>query len=217
MPFENFYNLTLAEAKNLGNAIGCDFSVILKSENLRRNSFAKSVYYEAYAAVFLVSSRTGKLVFWNLRNFEEKTAEEADQKLEQSIGKLADEIKKQAADFYLLESGEVSLPKIEELPVDNSPEARDFTPPLPYKRLRPQYTKIADLYGIAATVEATVDIDENGQVTRIDITRWAGFELDEAVAKVITKMTWRPASRNGKTLPLRVLLRYNFRKIEKDE
>jgi hypothetical protein len=30
-------------------------------------------------------------------------------------------------------------------------------------------------------------------------------------------MQWRPASRDGKALPLRVLLRYNFKKIEDGE
>ena len=33
-PFENIFNLSTAEAKTLGNAIGCDFFIILKTENL---------------------------------------------------------------------------------------------------------------------------------------------------------------------------------------
>jgi hypothetical protein len=49
------------------------------------------------------------------------------------------------------------------------------------------------------------------------ITRWAGFELDESVAKAVRSMNWRPAERNGKPLPVRFLLRYNFKKIEKDD
>jgi hypothetical protein len=30
-------------------------------------------------------------------------------------------------------------------------------------------------------------------------------------------MNWRPAERNGKTLPMRFLLRYNFKKAEQDK
>jgi hypothetical protein len=49
------------------------------------------------------------------------------------------------------------------------------------------------------------------------IVRWAGFGLEEAVERAVRSMNWRPAMRNGKALPMRVLLRYNFRKVEKDE
>jgi hypothetical protein len=38
--------------------------------------------------------------------------------------------------------------------------------------------------------------------------------LDEAVARNIEKMNWRPAERNGKFIPLSILLRYNFKKID---
>jgi TonB family protein len=105
---------------------------------------------------------------------------------------------------------------LEELPAENSPEARNFRPPLPYKRIRPDYTKIANLYGVEATVDAEIDVDENGKILNIEIVRWAGFGLDESVAETIRKMQWRAASRDGKTLPVRVLLRYNFKKIEND-
>jgi len=57
-------------------------------------------------------------------------------------------------------------------------------------------------------------VDENGRILDTEIVRWAGFSLDEAVDKTIRQMNWKPADRNGKTLPMRVLLRYNFRKIE---
>jgi hypothetical protein len=52
---------------------------------------------------------------------------------------------------------------------------------------------------------------------RIGITRWAGYGLDESVIKTINEMQWRAASREGKALPIRVLLRYNFKKIEKED
>lgn len=217
LSYENIFNLTKEEAKNLGSAIGCDYFVLLKADNLRRTSLVKSDYFESYIVLYLVSSRTGRLVFWTLKSFEDETANEADRQLEHSVDDLVKEIKLQMANFYKNEVNEVSPRNIEELPAEDSPEIKNFQSPLPYKRLRPQYTRIADLYGITATVEATIDLDERGNIIEIEISRWAGYELDESVKKVINEMQWRPASRNGKTLPIRVLLRYNFKKIEKDE
>ncbi len=109
------------------------------------------------------------------------------------------------------------LPTPEELPDENSPEAKNFRTPLPYRRLSPEYTAMANLYDITATVDSLVDLDENGKITRIEITRWAGYGLDESVAATIRKMQWRAAERNGKQLPIRVLLRYNFKKIDHDD
>jgi outer membrane biosynthesis protein TonB len=62
-----------------------------------------------------------------------------------------------------------------------------------------------------------VDLNEKGDITDLEITRWAGFGLDENVIAVVRSMNWRPAERNGKPLKIRFLLRYNFKKIEKDD
>jgi Gram-negative bacterial TonB protein C-terminal len=211
--FENPFNLQTKDSQNFGNAVGCDFFVILKSENLRRASLVKSDYYESYIAVYLVSTRTGKLVFWTLKSFEDENSSDADKKLSASIENLADEISTKINSVYKAEFNEKPPVKLEELPEENSPEAQNFRSPLPFKRLRPAYTSTANLYGITATIDALVDLDENGKITQIEITRWAGYELDESVNKTIREMQWRPASRDGKTLPIRVLLRYNFKKV----
>lgn len=213
---ENIYNLSLEEAKSLGTAIGCDFFIILKTENLRRTSFAKPLYFDSYAAIYLVSSRTGRLVFWTLNRFESETVISADAQLFNSIPTLIDNLKTQIKTINQNEIAESTPPNIEELPEENSPESKNFKSPLPFKRMAPVYKRLANLYGIAATVDALVDLDENGKIMRIEITRWAGYDLDESVKETIQKMNWRPASRNGKTLPIRVLLRYNFKKIEKE-
>ena len=105
---------------------------------------------------------------------------------------------------------------IEEMPADDSPAAKNFRSPLPYRRLSPQYTTTAYLYSVAATVDIEVDFDETGKILRTEIVRWAGFGLDEAVTETVRKMNWRPATRAGKPLPIRVLLRYNFKKIEEE-
>lgn len=213
----NIYNLSIVEARNLGRAIGCEFFIAGKAETLRRASLSKPDYYESYTVVYLVSSRTGQLVFWKLSSFEGENPDAAEKKLQASIENLAAEISVNLKSSLQKELSETPLPKIAELPAENSPDAKIFRSPLPYRRIKPEYTSAANLYGVAATVDALVDLDENGSIARIEITRWAGFGLDESVTETIRKMQWRAAERDGKALPIRVLLRYNFRKIEDDE
>ena len=214
--YENPFNLSLKEAKNLGTAIGCDYFLLVKTQTLRRYSFEKKEFYESFAAVYMVSSRTGRLVFWKLATFEAEDSQNAEKKLFASISNLATEIS-QKLKVVAKEANQPSADNFEQLPNENSPEAKDFRPPLPYKRIRPEYTKTANLYSIEATVDIEADIDENGNVAHSEIIRWAGFGLDESVAETVRKMNWRPAERSGKSLPTRVLLRYNFKKIADDE
>ncbi|HSK73846.1 MAG TPA: TonB family protein, partial [Pyrinomonadaceae bacterium] len=115
------------------------------------------------------------------------------------------------------ELDEKAAPKIAELPEENSPEAKNFRPPLPFKRVKPEYTATANLYRIEATIDILVDVDASGEILRMEIARWAGYGLDESVSETVRKMQWRGAERDGKFLPMRVLLRYNFRKIEDEE
>jgi TonB family protein len=211
------FNLTQDESKLIGSAVGCNTFLLVKAETQRRTSSSKSGYYESYAALFLVSSRTGHLIWWRLVNSEGDTATASESQLLNSIGKLAGEISQGWKDWLrmdVLQDANLNYP---ELPVEGSPEAKNFRAPIPYLRIKPEYTRLAYLYDAKGTVEVMVDLDEKGKVVKTEITRWAGFGLDDAVIDAIRKMNWRPATRNGRPLPSRFLLRYNFKKIEKDQ
>lgn len=214
--YENPFNLTTSEAKNIGAAIGCNYFLLVKYASLRRFSLKKGEYFEAYSVVYLVSSRTGNLVFWKLNSFAGEKSAEAEKKLSDSIDDLAKEVSEalQAAKSKELLSAENR--NIKELPLENSPEAKNFRPPLPFRRIKPEYTATANFYDIEATIDILVDVDENGKILKTEIARWAGYGLDESVTEAVKKMNWRPAERDGKTLPTRVLLRYNFKNIEED-
>ncbi|HEY8560868.1 MAG TPA: energy transducer TonB [Pyrinomonadaceae bacterium] len=213
---EKPFNMTTEEAKIVGAAIGSDFFLLVRSENLTRFSLEKKEYFESYAAVYAVSARTGRLVFWKLQSFTGSDAKTAEKLLFESIGELAKEISVRLPVVAKEESTEKSV-RLAEIPADNSPDAMDFRAPLPFRRLSPPYTPTANLYSVAATVDIEVDFDEAGVITRTGIARWAGFGLDESVAETVRRMNWRPATRGGKPLPIRVLLRYNFKKIEKED
>jgi Gram-negative bacterial TonB protein C-terminal len=210
---ENIFNLTKVEAKNIGAILGCDYFLLIKSANQRRVALSKNDYYESFAVIYVISSRTGRLVDWNLQTFEAEKESEAEKLLLASTDQAANKIGEKLKLINKQEPNETNALKIEEVPDENSADAKNFCPPLPFKRFKPEYTRLAYLYSVAATVEIELDLDENGKILRTEIVRWAGFGLDESVTETVRKMNWRAAERNGKTLPMRILLRYNFRKV----
>ena len=210
--YEKPFNLTTNDSKNIGVRIGCDYFVLIKSDSLRRYSFAQKEFYESYAAIFVVSSRTGHLIFWKIVSREGENIKDSNKFLLDSAKDLSREIAGEIQKNRETKTNKTE--EFEELPEANSPAAKNFRPPLPYNRIRPEYTAAANLYSVEATVDILVDVDENGEILQTEIVRWAGFGLDESVAETVRKMNWKPASRDGENLPIRVLLRYNFKKIE---
>jgi outer membrane biosynthesis protein TonB len=60
-----------------------------------------------------------------------------------------------------------------------------------------------------------VDVGVDGEVGQVQVVRWAGFGLDEATMATVHQLHFFPAMRDGTAVPMRVLLRYNFRKPPK--
>ena len=208
------FNLSADEAKEIGAAVGCDAFIFVRAETQRRSSFEREKYFETAAPIYVVSSRTGRLIFWKLQKFEAGSAAKSEQALFDSAEALAVEIADRIKSAIKSEIAEPGPTSIESVPDENSPEAKNFRAPIPYRRIKPDYTALAAFYNIAATVEITVELDASGTIQRTEITRWAGYGLDESVEKAVRQMNWRPAERSGKTLPMRFLLRYNFKKLD---
>lgn len=218
----NEFNLTIDEAKNLGVLIDCNFLLLIKSETVRRSSFQKNVYFESYAIVFVVSAQTGRLISWRDDYFEASTIAASEKLLLFETKNIAAQIAAQILETNETERAAraanslVNARLIEDLPNETVVAAQNFRDPLPFKRLHPAYTKAAGRRDVEATVDVVAELDEQGAVTHTKIARWAGFELDEAAANTVRKMQFRPALRDGKPLAIRILLRYNFRKLEKE-
>lgn len=210
------FNQTAGETRSAGNVIGADILIFVKVETQRRSSFEKPKYFESSAALFLTGARSGELFHFELRKAEKDTPEEAFDALLTDTETTADAITSLIPDLYRQELNARSDITIE----DHSRSAeQDKTtrPPMPYRQIKPTSTGEAFLFGIHATIDAEAGIDANGTISDIRVIRWAGYGLEKAVTDAIRKMTWRPAERNGKNLPMRVMLRYNFTKIEKTE
>lgn len=216
MGLETPFNLTTDQTRNAGSAIGCDAIILVKADVQRRGAFGEKTYWEASPAVFILGSRTGMLLDFHHRDVQGRDEKEALSKLAADADAFANLL---AADLRRMAEEEIKRAAAEKIE-DHSRNTEDdagLRPPMPYQRITPEYTPLAELYAIRATVDAEVDIDSAGNVQRVAIVRWAGYGLDTSVTIAIRKMNWRPAERSGKTLPMRVLLRYNFTKIEKDE
>ncbi|MEP6718365.1 MAG: TonB family protein [bacterium] len=214
-------NLSLSEARNLGAVLGCDFFLLGDAQTLRRSPSTGPVYFESYAAIFLVSARTGRLILWERPNFRAATSAAAERFLLSEISSAAlrtrilvatrraeqDERAKRA---IIVES---EVPIIEEAPDDDRVAAAEgLRLPKPYRRFVPAYPETAAAAEAEAIVDVLVDLDSGGEVTRAEVVRWAGFGLDTATLETVHKLHFFPALREGTAVPIRVLLRYNFRK-----
>jgi TonB family protein len=219
-------SLSLSEARELGAALGCDFFILGDAQTLRRSPSTGPVYFESYASIFLVSARTGRLIRWERPDNRAATAAAAEQALlaELSVGNIninpayTISIHRAQED----ERGERELTTAEQVPVieaapddDKSAAAEGLRLPRPYRRLIPPYPDSAAVAEVEAVVDVLVDLDAEGEVTRVEVERWAGFGLDEATVETVRRLHFFPAKRNGVAIPIRVLLRYNFRKPPK--
>jgi TonB family protein len=211
-------NLTIEEARNLASAVGCDFFLTGIAQTLRRSPSNTPVYFESYASLFLVSARTGKLVFWERQEFHRPTASEAEQALLNSFSAATTRERYQSTIRRIAEEErnfrataiDRSAPVIELMP--DVEAGSGVRAPRPFRRPKPPYPDAAAHDQVEATVDVLVDIDARGKVGQIEIARWAGYGLDESVVNTVKQMDFFPALRDGVAIPMRVLLRYNFRK-----
>jgi hypothetical protein len=208
------FNLTIEQSKALGAAIGCDLFVLVSSATLRRSSSERPEYFEASASTFAVSARSGHLVQWRLLRFEASRPERAEKMLDASIAPFARALSSKLKDALDAEMAVLPPAAMAEATDPSLTDDRTFRAPVPYRRLKPLYTRDAYLFDIAATVDIVVDLNAAGSILRTEVVRWAGFGLDESVETAVRSMNWRPAERNGKPLPMRFLVRYNFKKID---
>jgi TonB family protein len=214
-------NLSLDEARHLGSVLGSDFFLVGDAQTLRRSPSAGPIYFESYASLFLVSSRTGRLITWVRPVFESTTVGAAESALMARLtsAEIRDQLIQMVEQAHRLERGQrelshtTAVPVIDEAPDDEKvAEAEGLRLPRPYRRFTPAYPESAAKAEAEATVDVLVDLDKEGEVKRVEIARWAGFGLDESTVETVKRLHFFPAKRNGVSIPLRVLLRYNFRK-----
>jgi TonB family protein len=218
--YQGSLNLELQQARDLGAAIGCDFYFLVAAQTVKRSPSSGADYFESFASVFIVSAITGRLVLWERPIFRDDAAEKSEKALLAFLSSdetrqrylvvirrtLEDERAQRAA------AVENTAPVIDVMSDEPSDGNAAVRAPRPYRRLKPPYPETAGTAEVEAIVDALVDIDARGEVSRVEIARWAGYGLDQSVLDTVKQMHFFPAMRDGVAIPMRVLLRYNFRK-----
>ena len=221
--YDGSINMNREEARRVGSAIGCDFFITGKLEVLTRSERKGASHEEAFAGVMIVDGRTGDLAVFDFISEKAPTREVALNTVEKSMVERAtgyiDRIIQVRARGQLPGSaaptnhGTTAGDLIEDMPNEDSPRAVGFKPPQFLNRVKPGYTSEAEQADITATVEVMVVFRSTGEMGGIEVTRWAGFGLDESAASAIRRLQYTPALRDGKPISIRAMIRYNFRRV----
>jgi TonB family protein len=164
------------------------------------------------------------LILWERPLERRDTAEEAEKALLESLSSAGTSNRYRVAVRRTLEDERSQRESAVETPVsmievmsdeDGTRDKKDVRAPRPYRRFKPAYPETAARAEVEAVVDVLVDIDVHGEVRKIEIARWAGYGLDQSVIDTVRQMHFFPAMRDGIPIPMRVLLRYNFRKPPK--
>jgi len=213
--YDGSINLSTDEARRLSAAIGCDFLIIGKSETLTRSERERESHQETYAGVFIVEARSGALAMFDFISENAATPAAAELALINRLTARAPVYVKRMIErrLSIQTPPRYFIEEIEDLPDPDSPRATGFKPPEFLNRVKPEYSSAAEQADITATVEARVVFNTNGEIGQVQITRWAGFGLDESAEHAISQLKFQPATRDGKPVGARALIRYNFRRL----
>jgi hypothetical protein len=81
--------MATAEARTLGAVMGSDFFVLGDAQTLRRSPSSGAIYFESYASIFVVSSRSGRLVDWQRLSFQAAAQDAATKLLVNALSQAA--------------------------------------------------------------------------------------------------------------------------------
>lgn len=210
-------NLNREEARRIGAAIGCDFFITGKAEAITRQ--AAEPFAEAIIGVMIVDGRSGQLASFDFIAEKAATTQAA---MAGAIKTIAARAAIYIEEMIAFRSAREKIPpisneRIEDIPEEGSPRSAGFNPPEFLSRVKPEYTDEAGRADISATVEALVVFRANGEVGQIEITRWAGFGLDESAIRAIRQLEFKPATRDGRAVSVRAMVKYNFRRVNESE
>ena len=209
-------NLNREEARALGGSLGCDYYLLGRVLNMRRLGAANEAYFETLAGIFLVETRSGRLVLFDLATARSESEAgayaSAAEVIKQRVTQYAQAIRV-AVEQHADEAQARPAPAGEPIEIiDGEVSAKGLTPPVFYQRAKPAYTDEAALADVTATVELTAVFGVDGHVGSVEIARWAGYGLDEAAIATVRGLRFKPAERDARAVSVRALVRYTFRR-----
>lgn len=221
--YDGSINMSREEARRIGAAVGCDFFITGKAEAVARSESKNDSHIEVILGVIIVDGRSGDPAYFDFIEEKAATADAALNKATDSLKSKATLYAEKMAEWRdTREALKAASPSkdtiteiVEEIPQEGSTQSEGFKPPEFLGRVKPEYTSQAERADISATVEASVVFRANGEVGQIEITRWAGFGLDESAMAAIRKLKFKPATRDGKAVSVRATVQYNFRRVDR--
>lgn len=217
--YDGSINMSKDEARRVAAAIGCDFFIVGKTEALTRSARENESHEEAYAGVMIVDGKTGLLAAFDFVSAKGDTRAAALNGLAEKLSARVPGYVNQLTQLNATKE-QIRIParsqggeRIEDMPDEGSVRALGFAPPEFLTRVKPEYTPEAEQANLTATVEAMVVFRLNGEVGHCEIVRWAGFGLEESAERAIRQLRFKPATRDGKPVSVRALIRYNFRRV----
>ena len=224
LAYDGSINMNADQARRLASAVGCDFFVVGKAEVLTRSEREKESHEEAYAGVFFVDARDGSLAAFDFLSDKESAREAALNGIVKQLGaraagyidrliqlRVSALISSSATSTTTRASSKIEF--IEDIPDEGSARSTGFKPPEFLNRVKPEYPHEAESADITATLEARVVLRSNGEIGEIQFTRWAGFGLEESAERAIRQLKFKPATRDGRPISVRAVVRYNFRRV----
>jgi len=214
-------NMSRDEARGLGAAIGCDFFIIGKKDLSARSEEKGESHEEAILGMMIVDGRTGALATFDFLSEKAPAKEAALAALTKALdGRAASYVdsmsRSRAAREAMNRPNARSSESVMDMPDAESALGAGFKPPEFLNRAKPEYTLAAERADINATVEAQAVFRANGEVGEVEIIRWAGFGLDESAERAIRSLKFKPATRDGQPISVRAMVRYNFRRVERN-
>jgi TonB family protein len=88
----------------------------------------------------------------------------------------------------------------------------DVSAPVPTKKVNPGYTEEAIRARIEGIVQLAVVVREDGKVGDVTVTRSLDevYGLDAEAVKAAKQFEFKPGTKNGKPVPVRVTLEFTF-------
>lgn len=216
--YDGSINLSKEDARRVGAALGCDFFIIGKAETVTRSERENQSHEETLIGLMMVDGRSGQLAVFDFIAEKSTTREASLDGAAKTLAARAPGYVDRILEFRAARSRIQTLSSsatdtVEDVPDESSARSVGFISPVFLNRVKPEYTPEADRAGISATVEAKVVFRRNAEVGEIEITRWAGFGLDESAARAIRQLKFKPATRDGQPVSVRAVIRYNFRRV----
>lgn len=203
-------NLSRDEARALGLSLGCDFFIIGKVLLARRIDAADKFFFEAFSGMFLIETRSGRLVKFLFARAKSGQEQEARTQLVSAINSQWKTFSEVINNTNSAQQESANSTEQEQI-IDLDTAQAKVTPPIFYQRLKPAYNDDAKLAAIAATVELDVVFQADGRIGKVEIVRWAGFGLDESAIATVRQLRFKPAELNGRKVSVRARVQYNFR------